>query len=73
VSKLSCSTDLVRRAKALDLDVSRIIERALENAITSAERARGLEDNRAAIAEYNAFVEDHGYLGADLTARRGAG
>lgn len=62
-TNLSLQIDLVRRAKALHLNLSDVVERALEQAIIDAERARWLEDNETAIDQYNAFVEKHGLFG----------
>lgn len=65
-TNLSLSTELVRRARALDLNLSRVVESALEKAIIEAEQARWLDDNKEAIAQYNAFVEQHGYFGEEF-------
>jgi antitoxin CcdA len=56
----------MRRAKALDLDLSQIIERALAAAIRDAEQGRWLSENEQAIEQYNAFVERHGVFGDEL-------
>ena len=53
----------MQRAKALKLDLSLIVECALEKAITEAEQARWLAENKDAIDYYNAFVERHGLFG----------
>ena len=65
-TNLSLRVDLVHRARALGLNLSEVVEHALEKAILEAERARWLAENEQAIAQYNAFVEKHGVFGDDL-------
>lgn len=63
-TNLSLRIDLVQRAKALDLNLSEVVESALEQAIVKAEQARWLAENEDAIDYYNAFVEKYGLFGA---------
>jgi antitoxin CcdA len=63
---LSLWLDLVQRAKALDLELSEVVETALEKAILEAEQARWLAENKDAIDYYNAFVEKYGYFGEEF-------
>jgi antitoxin CcdA len=65
-TNLSLRVDLVQRAKALDLNLSEVVERALEKAIVEVEQARWLAENEEAIKQYNAFVEEHGYFGEEF-------
>ncbi len=65
-TNLSLSIDLVQRAKALALNLSEVVERALEKAIVEAEQARWLAENENAIDYYNAFVEKHGLFGEEF-------
>jgi antitoxin CcdA len=65
-TNLSLRIDLVHRAKALRLNLSDVVESALEKAILDAERARWLADNEDAIDQYNAFVEKHGLFGEEF-------
>lgn len=67
-TNLSLRIDLVERSKALGLNLSQVVERALEVAIVDAERARWLAENEAAIDQYNAFVEQHGLFGDEFRA-----
>ena len=62
-TNLSLRRDLVRRAKALGLNLSQIVEASLEQAVQAAERAAWEEENRAAIDAYNARVAVHGVFG----------
>ena len=56
--------DLVRRAKELDLNLSGLLEEAIERAIRDAERSRWLEENRGAIRAANE-LEKHGLFSDD--------
>ena len=64
-TNLSLRSDLVRRAKALGLNLSDVVENALEAAIRDAERRAWLETNEGAIADYNALVEKRGVFSDD--------
>jgi antitoxin CcdA len=59
-TNLSLQPELVRRAKALGLNLSEIVDAALAQAITEAEGRAWLEENRDAIDEYNALVAKRG-------------
>jgi antitoxin CcdA len=65
-TNLSLRIDLVQRAKALGLNLSDVVESALEKAIREAEQARWLAENEAAIDYYNAFIEKHGLFGEEF-------
>ena len=65
-TNLSLRIDLVERAKALDLNLSEVVETALEQAIVAAEQARWLAENEAAIDYFNKFVEKHGGFGDEF-------
>jgi antitoxin CcdA len=65
-TNLSLRVDLVHRARALDLNLSEVVESALENAIVHAEQARWLLENEEAIKQYNAFIEKHGVFGDEF-------
>lgn len=64
-TNLSLRSDLVRRAKALDLNLSEVVEAALAQAIADAERAAWLAANRDAIAAYNDEVAKRGVFSDD--------
>ncbi|MBL9020898.1 MAG: type II toxin-antitoxin system CcdA family antitoxin [Myxococcales bacterium] len=59
-TNVSVREDYVRRAKALKLNLSELLERALEVAIREAEREVWLKENEAAIAQYNEQVARRG-------------
>jgi antitoxin CcdA len=65
-TNLSLRVDLVERARALDLNLSNVVEHALASAIRETEQARWLAENREAIEQYNAFVEEHGFFGEEF-------
>ena len=65
-TNLSLLVDLVERARALDLNLSNVVEQALASAIRETEQARWLAENREAIELYNAFVEEHGFFGEEF-------
>jgi antitoxin CcdA len=65
-TNLSLRVDLVRRAKALGLNLSQVVESALENAIREREQTTWLEENQQAIHDYNEFVAAHGVFGDEL-------
>jgi antitoxin CcdA len=64
-TNLSLPRDLVRRAKALRLNLSDVVETALEEAIRRSERQEWLDENQEAIELYNAMVERRGVFGDD--------
>jgi len=62
-TNLSIRSDLVARAKAMRINLSQLLERALETAIREQERADWLEENADAIDAYNTRVEARGTFG----------
>jgi antitoxin CcdA len=64
-TNLSLRKDLVERARALRLNLSEVVETALEAAIQNAEREAWLAENQDAIEHYNAFVAKHGVFGEE--------
>ena len=57
---LSIDSALIDDAKALDINVSRVCEEALREQIRAQKNARWLEENRAGIEDWNAYVAEHG-------------
>jgi len=64
-TNLSVRADLVRRARTLKLNLSAILESALERAVLDAEREIWLEENSDAIADYNARIAKRGAFSDD--------
>jgi antitoxin CcdA len=59
-TNVSVRADLVRRAKRLGINLSGLLESALEEAIRKVEREEWLAENKDAIEAYNRHVEKHG-------------
>ncbi len=59
-ANLSINSDLLEQAKALNINLSRTLEEALEQHIRAEKRKRWLEENREAIEAYTRHVEEHG-------------
>lgn len=59
-TNVTLRADLVVRAKQLGLNLSGLLEEAIERAIREAERQQWLEDNRVAIRDANEHFAKHG-------------
>jgi antitoxin CcdA len=59
-TNVSIRADLVKRAKALGLNLSGLLEDAIEQAIRAAEREAWQHENAEAIDSYNEWIEKHG-------------
>jgi antitoxin CcdA len=57
---LTVAADLVDAARAVDVNLSATLERALEDALRLKRRERWLAENAAGMAAYNRYVEAHG-------------
>jgi len=57
--------DLVAQAKALGVNVSQACEAGLRAEVALQRRKRWLEENRAAMDQYNDYVEKNGLLLAE--------
>jgi antitoxin CcdA len=64
-TNVSIRADLALRARARKLNLSQILEHALEQALRAEERAAWLVANEEAIDDYNAKVEKHGVFSDD--------
>ena len=62
-TNLSLRADLVRAARALDLNLSEVVEAALEQAVRDGERRAWEAENQDAIDAYNRQVEKRGVFG----------
>ena len=63
-TNLSLRADLVAEARALDLNLSEVVDSAIEAAVRSAREAAWQADNREAIDQYNEFISKHGLFSA---------
>lgn len=59
-TNVSARADIVREAKDLGINLSRVFEHALQEAIRQERRRRWTEENREAIAAYNTRVAERG-------------
>ncbi len=59
-TNLSLNSDLLRQARELDINLSSVLEEALETVVKRRLGERWLAENRRAIAAYNEHVEAHG-------------
>jgi len=59
-TNLSLAEDLVAEAKVLDINISRAAEQGIAAAVGEAQRVRWQQENKAAIEEYNAWVDKNG-------------
>jgi len=59
-ANLTINADLLRQARALKINLSATLERALVDELRKQRRDRWLEENREAIAAYNEDVAKHG-------------
>jgi len=59
-TNLSINSDLLRKARELDINLSSALEQALEQIVKRRLYETWLEENRAAIESYNEHVERHG-------------
>ncbi len=68
-ANLSVNAGLLDEAKALDINLSATLERALEAEVRARKRARWLAENREAIEGYNTWVTEHGVLSPKFRKR----
>jgi antitoxin CcdA len=59
-ANLTVDETLLERARRMKLNLSRVLEAGLADAIRREERAQWLKKNRAALEAYNEDVEKHG-------------
>jgi antitoxin CcdA len=65
-ANLSVNSDLLKKAKELEINLSATFEAALSATVREKLRAQWLEENREAIQAYNADVEEHGVFSDGL-------
>ncbi len=65
-TNLSVDEVLLERARGLKLNLSKVFEAGLAEAIRREERAKWLARNRAALEAYNEHVEKHGVFSDGL-------
>ncbi|MCG5495913.1 type II toxin-antitoxin system CcdA family antitoxin [Ectothiorhodospira variabilis] len=65
-ANLSINSDLLRKTRKLNINLSATLERALIEELSRREAVQWVEENRAAIKRYNDFVEKHGCFGDEF-------
>lgn len=65
-SNLSINSDLLRQAKAFDINLSATLEAALSTKVKELQAQQWLEENRASISEYNETVTQEGVFSDGL-------
>ena len=59
-TNLSIRSDLLRKAKAREINLSKTLEESLEKILRAQDRQACVEENREAIEKANRFVAEHG-------------
>lgn len=65
-ANLSINSELLNQAKALQINLSATLERALTEAIRDKQRQQWLQENRQAIEHYNQRIETEGCFSDSL-------
>lgn len=65
-TNLSLNSDLLKKARELEINLSSSLEEALEGIVRRRLGERWLAENREAIASYNEHVEAHGVFSDGL-------
>lgn len=65
-TNLSVNSDLLAKTRALNINLSATLERALREELAKRKAAQWADENRAAITNYNEFVEQHGCFGDEF-------
>lgn len=62
-TNLSINSDLLRKSKALKINLSATLEQALQDKLAAIKAEKWAKSNRQAINVYNSFIEEHGSFG----------
>lgn len=62
-TNLSLNSDLLAQAKSLKINLSATLEKSLSEEVQKRKEQLWLKENKAAIEEFNARVEEHGVFG----------
>ena len=65
-TNLSVNSDLLSKARTLNINLSATLERALREELAKRKAAQWANENHAAITSYNEFVEQHGCFGDEF-------
>lgn len=59
-TNLSLNSDLLKKSKALNINLSATLEQALKEKLAQNESDKWVEENKNAIKAYNDFIDEHG-------------
>ena len=65
-TNLSLNSDLLKRSRALDINLSATLEHALKEKLAQTEAKKWVDENRNAIKIYNDFIDKHGCFGDEF-------
>ena len=65
-ANLSVDQEMLERARSLNLNLSKVFEAGLADAIRQREREQWIEQNRAALEAYNEHIEKDGVFSDGL-------
>ena len=65
-TNLSLNSDLLRKCKAMNINLSATLEQALTDVLAKSKADKWAEDNKNAIRAYNEFVEENGCFGDEF-------
>ncbi len=65
-TNLSINSDLLQRAKVMNINLSATLEQALTDLLLQKEKEQWLQENKQAINQYNDFVETNGVFSDGL-------
>lgn len=65
-ANLSINSDLLRQAKACHINLSQTLEQRLIELVRESQREEWLQENQAALVEYNSKIETRGAFGDSL-------
>ncbi len=65
-TNLSINSDLLRQAKAFNINLSQTLEQRLAELVRESRRQQWLLENQAALAEYNSRIETRGVFSDGL-------
>lgn len=64
-TNVSVNSDLLQKAKSLNINLSATLEAALAQAVREQAQAQWKEQNQQAFAAYDQYVQKHGMFNAD--------
>lgn len=67
-TNLSLNSDLLKKCKAMNINLSATLEQALTEKLAKTKSERWADENRNAIRAYNDVVDEHGCFGEEFKA-----